>query len=442
MEILKKVGDISKYNAVSNYALLGSHFDGIIVRIGYRGYSAGTIKEDALFRKHMEGILRAKIPYGFYFMSQAVTESEAIAEAEFCREAVREYHPDYPVYYDSELSNQKGNGRADHLDRKARTEIAKAFCRRLTELGLRAGVYASKAWFVERLDATELTDYSIWVAQYNSICSYTLTPYDMWQHTSRYQIPGLSCSFDRSYCYKDFSNMQILYPVEADTIELYQGIHTYSLKESGDKTFLIDGARSNFKVREFRCKDGSDSILLDSELVKILQAVRNHFGRAVSVTSAYRTESHNRKVGGAASSYHVRGRAADFTVTGVSNREVACYLEKAGVKGIGFYNYTGGFVHADTRTEKYLWQQDGRNEKYYRVPNFREQVVYVVKDETVSTIRYNDRNSYVKILQSELGINADGIFGPETEEAVRIFQQAHGLKVDGVVGYNTWNALL
>lgn len=442
MRVLKNIGDISKYNEVSDYALLGHHFDGVIVRIGYRGYAAGTIKEDTLFKKHMDGLGKAGIPYGFYFMSQAVTESEAIAEADYCKELTKCYHPEYPTYYDSELSNPKGNGRADNLSKEDRTDIAGAFCRRLAELGMKAGVYASKAWFREKLNAAELAEYSIWVAQYNRSCGYTLTPYDMWQYTDSYQIPGLSCFFDRSYCYTDFASGPSGVVTEADTQELLEGINTYSLKGQGSRTFLIDGQRSNFKVREFRCKDGSDSILIDSGLVRLLQDVRSHFGKAVSITSAYRTESHNKSVNGAAASYHIKGSAADFTVTGISNHEIASYLEKSGVKGIGFYNYTGGFVHVDTRAAKYFWRQDGRYEKYYSVPTFGICDVYMVKNRMVSTIRYNDRNEYVKLLQTELGIKADGIFGPVTEDAVRVFQKVHGLTVDGVAGYNTWSALL
>lgn len=60
MKVLKNIGDISKYNAISNYSLLKDHFDGVIVRIGYRGYAAGTIKEDTLFRKHMAGLENAR----------------------------------------------------------------------------------------------------------------------------------------------------------------------------------------------------------------------------------------------------------------------------------------------------------------------------------------------------------------------------------------------
>ena len=65
MSAVKKVGDFSQYNSVSNYSVLGGHFDGVIVRIGYRGYTAGVIKEDALFRRHMTGLIQAGIPYGF-----------------------------------------------------------------------------------------------------------------------------------------------------------------------------------------------------------------------------------------------------------------------------------------------------------------------------------------------------------------------------------------
>lgn len=438
----KNVGDISKYNVIRNYALLKGHFDRMVVRIGYRGYSAGVIKEDDLFKEHMKGITGEGIPYGFYFMGQAVTESEAIAEAEYCYEMTKGYSPVLPTYYDSELSNEKGNGRADSLSRRARTDITKAFCQRMQQLGRRAGVYASKSWFETRLYAEELAGYSIWVAQYNSSCSYQETAYDMWQHTSSYMIPGLNTRFDRSYCYKEFGAAAGESNKEEDVLDLVAGVHSYSLKESGSKRFLINGVRSSFLLKEFRCKDGSDSVLLDSGLVELLQKVREHFGKAVSVTSAYRTPSYNRSVNGATSFYHIKGQAADFTVTGISNREVAKFLQGIGAKGIGLYDYTGGFVHVDTRDKKYYWQQDSRNSKYYGVSTFGAVEVYIVKGQPVATVRYNDRNEYVRLLQQELGVDPDGIFGAKTEEAVRVFQQTHGLAVDGVAGPKTWNALL
>ncbi len=444
MTKVRNIGDISKYNVIRNYPLLKSHFDGVIVRIGYRGYSAGVIKEDARFKEHMKGLIDNRIPYGFYFMSQAVTESEAAAEAEYCYGMTKDYDPAYPTYYDSELSNQKGNGRADKLSRADRTEIARAFCRRMEELGRRAGVYASKSWFETRLYAAELARYSIWVAQYNPVCRYKETAYDMWQHTSCYQIPGLDTRFDKSYCYAEPKESVVESGTKApvNTLPLSKGVHSYSLRRDGEKRILIDGRESNFLLREFRCKDGSDEILLDSGLVELLQQVRSHFGRAISVTSAYRTPSHNRSVNGATSSYHIKGQAADFTVTGVPDREVAKYLQGIGAKGIGLYNYTGGFVHVDTREKQYYWQQDARNGKYYGVSTFGRIETYEVKGRMVATVRYNDRNEYVRLLQEEIGVAVDGIFGAMTEEAVRIFQNAHCLTVDGVAGPKTWDVLL
>lgn len=61
-------------------------------------------------------------------------------------------------------------------------------------------------------------------------------------------------------------------------------------------------------------------------------------------------------------------------------------------------------------------------------------------------IRRGDRGEAVRLLQSLLQakgytLEADGIFGPATEIAVKAFQTAAHLSVDGIVGPNTWSAL-
>ena len=65
-----------------------------------------------------------------------------------------------------------------------------------------------------------------------------------------------------------------------------------------------DGARQlapGFKVREFRCRDGSDVVMIDESLVMLLQCIREHFGKPITITSGYRTAAHNAAVGGAKS---------------------------------------------------------------------------------------------------------------------------------------------
>lgn len=111
---------------------------------------------------------------------------------------------------------------------------------------------------------------------------------------------------------------------------------------------------ANFKVREFACKDGSDPIFVSPALVEVLQAIRTHFGRAVTINSGYRTPVHNKKEGGATYSRHLYGMAADIKVSGVTPKKVAAYAEtllpKSG--GIGIY---AKFVHIDVRASRARW---------------------------------------------------------------------------------------
>ena len=111
---------------------------------------------------------------------------------------------------------------------------------------------------------------------------------------------------------------------------------------------------ANFKVKEFACLDGSDTIFVSQELVNILQKVRNNFGKPVVINSAYRTENHNKKVGGSANSQHKYGMAADIRINGIAPKTIATYINKLmpNSGGIGVYS---SFVHIDVRTKKSRW---------------------------------------------------------------------------------------
>lgn len=111
---------------------------------------------------------------------------------------------------------------------------------------------------------------------------------------------------------------------------------------------------TNFKVKEFACTDGSDPIFIDSELVTVLQEIRTHFGKPVTITSAYRTPGKNKAVGGQTYSQHLYGKAADIKVKDIAPKKVAAYAEKLMPKngGIGIYNT---FVHVDVRSTKSRW---------------------------------------------------------------------------------------
>ena len=135
-------------------------------------------------------------------------------------------------------------------------------------------------------------------------------------------------------------------------------IEAYSILKNGNKKLS-----EHFKVREFRCQDGSDPVFIDTELVELLEKIRVHFAKPVTITSGFRTASHNATVAKAAKfSQHLYGKAADIRVEGISVENVAAYAETllTGRGGIGIYppglGRANGWVHVDVRDAKSRWK--------------------------------------------------------------------------------------
>ena len=137
-----------------------------------------------------------------------------------------------------------------------------------------------------------------------------------------------------------------------------EAVRVYSLAKDGNaRPYMSNGKRcTNFQVKEFRCKDGSDPVFIGCELMDVLQDVRTHFKKGVNVEdhSGFRTPTHNKKVGGSTYSKHMYGIAADFHVVGVAHKTVYDYLNKKypNKYGIGLYSWG---IHVDSRKEKSRW---------------------------------------------------------------------------------------
>lgn len=129
-------------------------------------------------------------------------------------------------------------------------------------------------------------------------------------------------------------------------------INAYSKKMDGERKLS-----TNFKVKEFACKDGSDAILIAPRLVMILQSIRSHFGKPVTIHSSYRTPQYNAspQVGGAPLSQHVYGCAADVSIKGVTPQEIATYARSLMPDwgGVGVYPT---FTHVDVRELRADWK--------------------------------------------------------------------------------------
>jgi peptidoglycan hydrolase-like protein with peptidoglycan-binding domain len=150
-------------------------------------------------------------------------------------------------------------------------------------------------------------------------------------------------------------------------------------------------------------------------------------------------------------SIHSEGRAVDFMLPGVSNPAGITIVRALGANGDRNGIQT---VIWDRR----IWSRRSPNGRAYTGVNPHTDHLHIELNRSAAqsltverlggvpapvrpTVRRGDRGAHVANAQRLLGVTADGIFGPETEQAVRTFQQSRSLQVDGVVGPRTWAAL-
>lgn len=199
----KTVMDVSSHNGTITWSKV--KVDGVIIRLGYRGYGYGTLETDTQFVNNAKGCTSNGIPFGVYYFSTAINAAEGKAEAEYVLSKISGYTLSLPIFIDSEYSNAKANGRSDNLSKSVRTTAIKAFCERIQQAGYIAGVYASESWFKSHLDISQLP-YRIWCAKYSSSKPTYPSSYDAWQYTSSGTMSGVSTKVDFSHWYADFGS--------------------------------------------------------------------------------------------------------------------------------------------------------------------------------------------------------------------------------------------
>ena len=125
---------------------------------------------------------------------------------------------------------------------------------------------------------------------------------------------------------------------------------------------MLIGKSLHLHWEELACKDGTpypSKFITDGrviELVVMFERIRDIWQLPLTILSAYRTVSHNKKVSGAKNSMHLQGKALDLMPPGgVSITEFYKILyaqtKELGIRGIGKYST---FVHVDTRESKEL----------------------------------------------------------------------------------------
>ncbi len=203
-EIISKKGiDVSKYQGKIDWSQVkGDGIEYAFIRMGYRGYGeSGKLVTDETFEQNVNGALKNDIAVGIYFLSQAVTEEEAIEEANYVIEAIEGYDVTYPVVIDiEEITTDKA--RTDDLTKEQWTANCIAFCETIKSAGYTPMIYGNLVTYFMLLDMDKLAEYDKWVANYSTPVYF---PYEfkVWQYTDQGSVSGIASDVDLNVSFID-----------------------------------------------------------------------------------------------------------------------------------------------------------------------------------------------------------------------------------------------
>ena len=196
--------DISRYQKDVDFeALKSDGIEFVMIRVGARGYKSGELQLDEYFQENIKKASEAGLDIGVYFFSQAVTQEEALEEAQLVLDQIKDYEILYPVAYDMEFI-ENDTARVETLTRDERTAIAAAFLNHINNSGYTPMLYGDTEWLVKRIDVAKFNASCIWLAEEADIPKYPYR-YEMWQYTTQGQVRGINGFVDLNISFVDYS---------------------------------------------------------------------------------------------------------------------------------------------------------------------------------------------------------------------------------------------
>ncbi|MBD5491500.1 MAG: hypothetical protein HDR16_05120 [Lachnospiraceae bacterium] len=198
--------DISKHTGKIYFpSLKAAGVDYVMIRLGSRGYSTGQITLDENFKENIEGAIEAQLDVGVYFYSQAISQDEAVQEANFVVQNLEPYRGKvkYPVAFNMGfVSNDKS--RIEGLSREDKTAVTVSFLEGVKAAGYVPMVYGDKEWLLKEVDLTKLQDFDVWLSQEEDIPDYPYL-YTMWQYDTDGVLNGIDGGADLNICFVGYS---------------------------------------------------------------------------------------------------------------------------------------------------------------------------------------------------------------------------------------------
>ena len=355
------------------------------------GYIKSKEMVDEQFENNYAEASSMNIPIGVYFYSYALTEEAARKEAEFCYKLIKDKKLSFPVFYDMEEKAQLDLGKQKVLT------LYNAFKSYLKSEGIEVSVYSFDSAFASIFDTSVQNANPVWVARVDRKCSFC-KKYTFWQYSWKGKIAGINGDVDLDYCYDDSYFTTSTSSVAKQTYESYIPSNIKFYKDRSENvisTYLLSKHSNlklsdHFQVKEFASKNAvktwSNDVKVHNKLIEILEALFNKLDCSkIIVNSGYRTQEHDKYVGGNGAGQHTLGRAADITCYDKKGRVIpAQYVcvaleDMDNVYGIGYITPTS--THVDTRSKDKKWWGD---ESKSGAPN-------------ISRLGYNSFHDYFKI---------------------------------------------
>ena len=198
--------DVSAHqNRIDWDKVAATGIDFVMIRVGYRGYTLGSINQDFYYKYNISEALRVGLDVGIYFFSQATSVEEAREEALQTLDWIDGYDVTYPVVFDWERVSQS-NSRTQDTTGDVITACAREFCSIIAEAGYTPMTYGSPSKVGKDLLLSQLADYPFWLAHYTTDWKPTSFQYryDMWQYSSNGSVDGIEGRVDLNLCLRDW----------------------------------------------------------------------------------------------------------------------------------------------------------------------------------------------------------------------------------------------
>lgn len=265
--------DVSSHQKTIDWAKVkaSGKVDFVLIRIGYRGSKNGVLTEDSQFQNNIKGAVKNNIKIGGYFFSTAKNKAEAIEEANFCIERMKQYNVAFPIVYDLE-GYEKPTYRSFGISKQTRTDNCKAFNERMAEYGYTTLIYGSRTNIKNKFYLDQLADQKLWVAAYRNadkakewpttdkpVVSGYSDKIALWQFSSTGKIDGISTVVDLNVMYIDIETKKdnsVKPVVTENTVTVTLPILKYGSKGSEVSTLQV-----LLNAKGYKGKDGKTLVV-------------------------------------------------------------------------------------------------------------------------------------------------------------------------------------